>query len=56
MDDQVLASGGPAGGSGRGVGLIAGRVAAPRARLVAERIGGGLLIAAGAGIARLERE
>jgi homoserine/homoserine lactone efflux protein len=36
--------------------LRAGRVAAPRARLVAERIGGGLLIAAGAGIARLERE
>ena len=34
----------------------AGRRAAPRFRLVAERLGGGLLVAAGAGLASLRRE
>jgi len=33
----------------------AGRFAAPRSRLVAERLGGGLLIAAGAGLASIGR-
>ena len=34
----------------------AGRRAAPRFRLVAERLGGGLLVAAGAGLASLRRK
>ena len=33
----------------------AGRLAAPRSRVVAERLGGGLLVAAGAGLASLRR-
>jgi homoserine/homoserine lactone efflux protein len=33
----------------------AGRFAAPRSRLVAERVGGGLLVAAGAGLASMRR-
>jgi homoserine/homoserine lactone efflux protein len=33
----------------------AGRLAAPRSRVVAERVGGGLLVAAGAGLATLRR-
>jgi len=33
----------------------AGRFAAPRSRVVAERVGGGLLVAAGAGLASLRR-
>lgn len=40
-----------AGLSGR-----AGRVAAPRFRVLLERVGGGLVIAAAAGLARLQRE
>lgn len=34
----------------------AGEAAAPRLRVLAERVGGGLLIAAAAGLARIERE
>jgi threonine/homoserine/homoserine lactone efflux protein len=38
------------------VAFRAGRRAAPRFRLAAERLGGGLLVAAGAGLASLRRE